>query len=85
MRDVSKMTLEQKIGQLICVRWYNTKEDFRILEKAIKYIELLPTKVIEKTEEFSVGDNICRKTPREAFNSKKENLTEKLLNEFFLP
>ena len=31
MRDIGKMTLEQKIGQLICVRWYNTEEDKRFL------------------------------------------------------
>lgn len=59
---------------LLMVSWYNTKDDFRILEKAIKYIELLPVKKMEKVEEISIRYNICRKTPREAINSLKEKI-----------
>ena len=36
MRDIGKMTLEQKIGQLICVRWYNTEEDKKFLFDMLK-------------------------------------------------
>ena len=36
MRDVSSLTLEQKIGQLICVRWYNTDEDKQFLFDMLK-------------------------------------------------
>ncbi len=36
MRNINDLTLEQKIGQLICVRWYNTKEDKDFLFEMLK-------------------------------------------------
>ena len=59
---------------LLMASWANDKKDFALLKKAVGYIDSLPPKTpIVSNENFDT-ENTLVMTPREVFNSLKENV-----------